>query len=214
MASERTPLLQSEPHKFSIDKKDGIEEQHSNQSYEEKENHETITAATTWPSIHYDGYQTNDYSGGTVKQNPKYFNNKPYNMGVNNTPSGLSMVVTNYDQILVHIGDIGWWQMLIVALLCFPSIAGGILVLLTNFTALEPEAFRCAIPECDGTDARYADLQLRKHTINATSNMLCTLPVVSEIEQQINSNVNPFDFPKVNASDKVLVHHQNSEDQN
>ena len=32
-----------------------------------------------------------------------------------------------------------------VASLWLPSVAGGIIVLLTNFTALEPKAFRCAL---------------------------------------------------------------------
>ena len=108
MASERTPLIQSKTQNASIDINDGTQEENSYQMQGEDDNQGTNTSATTWPSIHYDGYQTNDYSGGTVKPNPKYFNNKPYNLGVNTSPSGLSIIVTNYDQILVHIGDIGW----------------------------------------------------------------------------------------------------------
>ena len=100
MASESTPLIQSKTHTASIHISDEAQEEKSSQMLEENDNEGTINAATTWPSIHYDGYQTNDYSGGTVKPNPKYLNNKPYNMGVNTSPSGLSMVVTNYDQIL------------------------------------------------------------------------------------------------------------------
>ena len=39
----------------------------------------------------------------------------------------------------------GLWQFMAVASLWLPSVAGGIIVLLTNFTALEPKAFRCAL---------------------------------------------------------------------
>ena len=41
-----------------------------------------------------------------------------------------SEIVTNFDQILEHIGDIGWWQFLSIALIWLPSMAGGIIVLL------------------------------------------------------------------------------------
>ena len=138
MTSERTPLLSVETDQQSIDNIDDTQEisaYHINE--DDDTNQATITPTMTWPSHYYDGYQTYDYSGATVKRNPKYYRNNSKNSRVN-------MVVTNYDQILVHIGDIGWWQILNVGLLCLPSIAGGILVLLTNFTALEPAAFRCA----------------------------------------------------------------------
>lgn len=54
-------------------------------------------------------------------------------------------VVSSYDQILSHIGGLGKWQMFSVAVLWPPSIAAGIIVLLTSFSALEPSAYRCAL---------------------------------------------------------------------
>ena len=57
----------------------------------------------------------------------------------------LKEIISSYDQLLEFIGDMGWWQFMAVASLWLPSVAGGIIVLLTNFTALEPKAFRCAL---------------------------------------------------------------------
>lgn len=54
-------------------------------------------------------------------------------------------IVSNYDQILAYIGDMGLWQFSAIAILWPPSMAGGIIVLLSSFTALEPRAFRCAL---------------------------------------------------------------------
>ena len=54
-------------------------------------------------------------------------------------------IISSYDQLLDCIGDFGWWQFSSVSLLMLPSLAGGIIVLLTNFTAFEPKAFRCAL---------------------------------------------------------------------
>ena len=39
----------------------------------------------------------------------------------------------------------GVWQFSTIAILWPPSIAGGIIVLLSSFTALEPRALRCAL---------------------------------------------------------------------
>ena len=54
-------------------------------------------------------------------------------------------IISNYDQFLDVIGDFGWWQFLVVATLMLPSMSGGIIVLLSSFTVLEPRAFRCAL---------------------------------------------------------------------
>ena len=53
--------------------------------------------------------------------------------------------LSSYDQLLPFIGDMGWWQFATIAILWPPSMAGGIIVLLSSFTALEPRAFRCAL---------------------------------------------------------------------
>ena len=55
------------------------------------------------------------------------------------------IIISNYDQFLDVIGDFGWWQFLVVATLMLPSMSGGIIVLLSSFTVLEPRAFRCAL---------------------------------------------------------------------
>ena len=54
-------------------------------------------------------------------------------------------ILSNYDQLLPYIGDMGIWQLATVAILWPPSMAAGIIVLLSSFTALEPRAFRCAL---------------------------------------------------------------------
>ena len=66
-------------------------------------------------------------------------------------------VVSTYDDVLPYLGDIGTWQIVTVILLGVLAADGGILVLLQNFTGLEPKEFRCAIPECDGPNASYSD---------------------------------------------------------
>lgn len=188
MSSEKTPLLLALKANDKI--KDDDERRENQSSFEP-------TPPTTWPSYQYHGYQTTDFSGGsTVKRNLKY--------GDGSSGTHFNIIVSNYDQILVHIGDIGWWQMLIVALLCLPSIAGGILVLLTNFTALEPQAFRCAISECDGTYAKYTDLNvssilhvastlktdsLGKDIENSGDELFCMKPIISYDENGNDLNV-------------------------
>ena len=54
--------------------------------------------------------------------------------------SGKSQIinVASHQDLLDHMGGIGRWQILSLCLLWFPSMAAGILVLLQNFTALEP----------------------------------------------------------------------------
>ena len=69
-------------------------------------------------------------------------------------------IVSTYDDVLPHVGNIGVWQVVTVVLLGVLAADGGILVLLQNFTALEPKAFRCALSACDGPSAEYNDLQL------------------------------------------------------
>ena len=58
---------------------------------------------------------------------------------------GNNKILSNYDQLLPYIGDMGTWQLATVAILWPPSMAAGIIVLLSSFTALEPRAFRCAL---------------------------------------------------------------------
>ena len=69
-------------------------------------------------------------------------------------------VILTYDDVLPYIGDIGVWQVTTVILLGVLAADGGILVLLQNFTALEPNSFRCSIVSCDGVNASFEDLQL------------------------------------------------------
>ena len=69
-------------------------------------------------------------------------------------------VILTYDDVLPYIGDIGVWQVTTVILLGVLAADGGILVLLQNFTALEPNSFRCSIASCDGVNASFEDLQL------------------------------------------------------
>ena len=69
-------------------------------------------------------------------------------------------MISNYDEILPHIGGIGPWQIVMVGLLGIMAMDGGVLVLLQNFTGLEPKAFRCAVPDCDGMSAEYSDLRI------------------------------------------------------
>ena len=69
-------------------------------------------------------------------------------------------VILTYDDVLPYIGDIGVWQVTTVILLGVLAADGGILVLLQNFTALEPNSYRCAIASCDGVNASFEDLQL------------------------------------------------------
>ena len=69
-------------------------------------------------------------------------------------------IVSTYDDVLPHVGNIGVWQVVTVVLLGVLAADGGILVLLQNFTALEPKAFRCALSPCDGPSAKYSDLHL------------------------------------------------------
>ena len=80
---------------------------------------------------------------------------------INNATIKEVNIVSNYDDVLPYLGDIGVWQAVTVILLGVMAMDGGILVLLQNFTALEPEKFRCAISECDSPYAMYSDLQFR-----------------------------------------------------
>ena len=181
MSSEKTPLLSSDKSVQLADKNSSIVDGYGKHNIDNFDsNEESASIVTTWPTNHYNGYQPHNHSGGTVKQNSKYAENNAYN-----NDYGISTIVTNYDQILVHIGDIGWWQIMIVGLLCFPSIAGGILVLLTNFTALEPESFRCAISECDGPMAIYSDLELDEESMKNN----CVKPVISRSKYDLFSNI-------------------------
>ena len=88
--------------------------------------------------------------------------------------------ISHYDEVLPYLGDIGVWQAVLTILLAVMAMDGGILVLLQNFTALEPKVFRCAISICDGPNAAYTDLPLfpirdcissRYPYINDTNNM-------------------------------------------
>lgn len=67
--------------------------------------------------------------------------------------------IENFDQILEHIGDFGAWQILLIVLLWIPPLTGGVIVLLSSFTALEPKALRCRQP-CDGLQAQFQDVDL------------------------------------------------------
>ena len=73
---------------------------------------------------------------------------------------GVKDFVSNYDDILPYLGNIGNWQIIMTVLLGVMAMDGGIIVLLQNFTALEPKAFRCALAECDGPNATYRDLHI------------------------------------------------------
>ena len=73
------------------------------------------------------------------QENQKNQSNDDENKGNNNK------ILSNYDQLLPYIGDMGIWQLATVAILWPPSMAAGIIVLLSSFTALEPRAFRCAL---------------------------------------------------------------------
>ena len=73
------------------------------------------------------------------QENQKNQSNDDENKGNNNK------ILSNYDQLLPYIGDMGTWQLATVAILWPPSMAAGIIVLLSSFTALEPKAFRCAL---------------------------------------------------------------------
>ena len=53
-----------------------------------------------------------------------------------------SETLVNFDQVLDHVGAFGPWQMLMIGLLWFPPMSGGLIVLLWSFAGLEPEAFR------------------------------------------------------------------------
>ena len=77
--------------------------------------------------------------------------------GKNDFQSSELDVVSTYDDVLPYLGDIGVWQIVTVILLGVLAADGGILVLLQNFTGLEPEEFRCAISSCDGPNASYSD---------------------------------------------------------
>ena len=68
------------------------------------------------------------------------------NPASSNKPRKDATVIKSYDEILAYIGDMGVWQFSAIAILWPPSMAGGIIVLLSSFTALEPRAFRCALP--------------------------------------------------------------------
>ena len=69
-------------------------------------------------------------------------------------------VVSTYDDVLPYVGNIGVWQVMTVILLGVLAADGGILVLLQNFTALEPKAFRCALSACDSLNSKYSDLHI------------------------------------------------------
>ena len=79
-------------------------------------------------------------------------------------------VILTYDDVLPYIGDIGVWQVTTVILLGVLAADGGILVLLQNFTALEPNSFRCSIGSCDGVNASFEDLQLIPTIKNSRDN--------------------------------------------
>eukprot|EP00095_Tigriopus_kingsejongensis_P008577 snap_masked-scaffold167_size293163-processed-gene-1.4 protein:Tk08577 transcript:snap_masked-scaffold167_size293163-processed-gene-1.4-mRNA-1 annotation:"hypothetical protein DAPPUDRAFT_64502" len=69
-------------------------------------------------------------------------------------------LIENYEQVLEHIGDFGLWQIILIVLLWLPPLAGGVVVLLSSFTALEPHAFRCRQP-CDVLlGAQFRDLDI------------------------------------------------------
>ena len=56
------------------------------------------------------------------------------------------MTTMNYDEILLKIGEFGWWQKkAILVLLMIPAFTGGMLVMTTAFTAKIPEQFNCNI---------------------------------------------------------------------
>lgn len=57
--------------------------------------------------------------------------------------------VMNYDDILEELGEFGPWHIFMLALLWLPPMASGIFVLTYSFTGLEPQAYRCLIPDCD-----------------------------------------------------------------
>ena len=65
--------------------------------------------------------------------------------GFSDKKAGDKVQLDNYDQLLPYFGDMGVWQFSTIALLWPPSMAGGIIVLLSSFTALEPRALRCAL---------------------------------------------------------------------
>ena len=83
-------------------------------------------------------------------------------------------VVSTYDDVLPYLGDIGVWQVVTVILLGVLAADGGILVLLQNFTALEPKEFRCSISGCDGPNASYSDFHFGLTSNCDTNNFLYT----------------------------------------
>ena len=89
-----------------------------------------------------------------------YQTNQTNEQSNGNSPEEAVNVISTYDDVLPYLGDIGVWQGVTVLLLGVLAADGGILVLLQNFTALEPKAFRCLIPSCDSSNSSYSDLHL------------------------------------------------------
>ena len=120
----------------------------------------------------------------------------------------------SYQGILDHMGPVGTWHIASLVLLQFPSMAAGILVLLQNFTALEPEAFRCDIKECDKVNplrdgptlAKFGDLD--KSILEAGSSF-CRVPIVNASFAAPNCSVLSLDnvvgFADCDLSDTDLL---------
>ena len=67
----------------------------------------------------------------------------------------------NFDKVLDDLGEFGRWQKINIALLWFPIMMAGSLVLLGSFTLLEPDEYRCKIKGCDKNNFQFDDFEER-----------------------------------------------------
>ena len=104
------------------------------------------------PSLHGKSSDSPPASNSTFD----YQTNQTNEQSNGNSPEEAVNVISTYDDVLPYLGDIGVWQGVTVLLLGVLAADGGILVLLQNFTALEPKAFRCLISSCDSSNSSYS----------------------------------------------------------
>ena len=94
------------------------------------------------------------------------------------------MTVMDYDKILDEVGHFSKWHILQVSLLSTYAIFAAFGILSFSFTGLEPEEFRCLIPECNEDPSNATVNQYGTnifwHDSNGDGDYCKTRPIVKE----------------------------------
>lgn len=148
---------------------------------------------------------TKDFSSSNSDSDDNDIKNNLHLNGQIKAQSSELNIVSTYDDVLPYLGDIGKWQIVTVILLGVLAADGGILVLLQNFTGLEPKEFRCSIPGCDGPNALYSDFHFAPSS-NCDTNDYADTTLPNNIESLCWQDLN--DIRTFRSSDEIKIDKQ------